>query len=109
MHLLHDVEASLVHCGCEGLAGGEYALIDVIDSDLGENSDDLVDHDNVGVSEPRVVLLVFIVPITELGSGDGVGKVHEELDYERTVRGVIVTLDAEPEHAGKVCHEGDGV
>ena len=93
-----------MHCGCEGLAGGEHALVDVVDSDLGEDPDYLVDHDDVGVCEPRVVLLVFIVPITELGSGDGVGKFHEELDYERTVRSVVVILDAEPEFAGKVCH-----
>ena len=84
-------------------------MVDVVDSDLGKDPDYLADHDDAGVSKPRVVLLVFIVPITELGSGDGVGKVHEELDYERTVCGVIVTLNAEPEHAGKVCHGGDGV
>ena len=93
----------MVHCGCEGLASGEYALVDVVDSDLGEDPDYLVDHDDVGVSKLRVVLLVFIVPITELESGDGVGKVLEELDYERTVRGVIVILDAEPELTREVC------
>ena len=84
-------------------------MVDVVDSDLGEDPDYLVDHDDAGVSKPRVVLLVFIVPITELGSGDGFGKVYEELDYERTVQGVIVILDTEPEHAAKVCQEGDDV
>ena len=78
-------------------------LVDVVDSDLGKDPDYLMDYNNVGMSKPMVVLLVLIVPITELGSRDGVGKVHEELDYERTVRGVIVILDAELEHAGKVC------
>ena len=75
----------MVNRRCERFASGEHALVDVVDSYLGKDPDYLVDHDYVGVCEPRVVLLVFIVPITEFGSGDGVGKFHEELDYERTV------------------------
>lgn len=52
---------------------------------LGEDLDYFVDHGDAGVCKPRVVLLVLIVPITELGGGCSVSKFHEELDDKRTV------------------------
>jgi len=65
--------------------------------------DYFVDHDDVDVCEPRVLFLVFVVPITELRSGDSVGEFHEELDEERTVLSVVILLDAEPEFACEIC------
>ena len=62
-----------------------------------------MDHDDVGVCEPRVVFLVFVVPITELGSGDSVGEIHEELDEEKTVLSVVILMDAELECACEIC------
>ena len=78
--------------------------MDVVDSDLGKDPDYLIDHDNVDVYDPWVVLFVFIVLIMEFGSRDSVGKFHEELDYKRTVQSVVVILDTEPEFAGKICY-----
>jgi len=68
-----------------------------------------VDHNNVGVCEPRVVFLVFVVPVTELRSGDSVGEFHEELDEERTVLSVVILIDAEPEFACEICKKCNGV
>ena len=68
-----------------------------------------MDHDDVGVCEPRVVFLVFVVPITELRSGDSVGEFHEELDEERAVMSVVILVDAEPEFACEICNKCDGV
>ena len=75
----------MVHCRYERIASGEHVLVDVINSDLGKDPDHFVDHDNIGVCKLRVVLLVFIVPIIEFESGNSIGKVYEELDYERIV------------------------
>ena len=60
-------------------------LVDVINSDLSKDPDYLVDYDNVGMYKPRVVLLVFIIPITEFRSRDSISKVNKELDYEKIV------------------------
>ena len=60
-------------------------LVDVIDSDLDKDPDYLVDYNDIYVCELRVVLLVFIALIMEFGSRDSVGKVYEELEYERTI------------------------
>ena len=79
-------------------------MVDVVDSNLSKDQDYFADYNNVDVCEPRVVLLVFIVSITEFRSRDGVSKVHEELNYERTVRSIILTLDIVPEFADKVCY-----
>ena len=79
-------------------------MVDVVDSNLGKDPDYFVDQDNIGVYKLNVVLFVFIVPITEFGSRDGVSKVHEELDYKRIVQSVIVTLNAVLEFADKVCY-----
>ena len=62
-----------------------------------------MDHNSVGVCDPRVVFLVFVVPVTELRSGDNVGEFHEELDEERTVLSVVILMDAEPEFAYEIC------
>ena len=66
--------------------------MDIIDSNLSKDPDYLVDHDDVDVCEPRVVLLVFIVLIIEFRSRDSVGKVHKELNYERIVQRVVMSV-----------------